>query len=82
MKAKQRTLLVSVAVIAVAMLLFPPFHIVHDGGRVLSAGYSFIGVTPDLGATVNSPLLAIQLGVLAAVTALLWFVIGAPDSDE
>ncbi|MEC9358520.1 MAG: hypothetical protein VX836_11710 [Pseudomonadota bacterium] len=45
----------SVAVIAVAMLLFPPFHIVHDGGRVLSAGYSFIGV---------------------------WFVIGAPATDE
>jgi len=74
MNEKQKIVLVIVAVVVLAMLLYPPFHIVRDIG-VGGWGYSWIFNPPHFRATVNTGLLLTQwIGVLiVGIIAYLFF---------
>ena len=53
MNEKQKRVLMITGVVVLAMLLFPPFHWVGQGGATASAGYGFLfnppGGTLDIG---------------------------------
>lgn len=71
MNEKQKTVLIVVASVVLAMLVYPPFHIIWTGGRVIGRGYGWIFNLPSLGndvyGTVDTSLLLMQwIAVLIA----------------
>ena len=75
MNSNQRKVLIGVIVAIVAMLLYPPYHILRSAGIVHNAGYSWIFDAPSRFSTVNVSLLSIQCVAVAFVGAILYFVL-------
>ena len=75
MNEKQKIVLIIVAVIVLAMLLYPPFHIIVSEGGVLGRGYGWIFNPPHHRAVVNTGLLLTQwIGMLiVGIIAYLFF---------
>lgn len=57
---KRKTILASTAGVIVLMMLFPPYHVILEGGRVVGRGYGFLFTPPHYGDTVNIGLLFAQ----------------------
>jgi hypothetical protein len=76
MNEKQKTVLIVVASVVSAMLVYPPFHIIVTGGRVIGRGYSWILNLPVLSnglyGTVDIGLLLIQWIAVLIVGALTY----------
>ena len=65
MSQGQKSILVAVIAVLVAMIAYPPFHLVGRNGVVLNKGYGWIFDPPITTATVNVSMLLIQwIGVL------------------
>lgn len=78
MNNAQRRLLGLCALVAAGMLIFPPFQ-AEFRGITQNLGYHFVAEPPmwrNVTATVNTPLLAVQLVGLAMVGAAMWLLVG------
>ena len=77
MNGNQKKLLIVVAIVLVAMLLYPPF--VYQGlhGRAVNAGYDFIWDAPGANqqAVVNLGQLFFQMLIVAIVGGIGWLVL-------
>ena len=71
MNEKQKMVLIVAACFVVAMLLYPPFHIIWTEGRVVGTGYSWIFNPPEY-ATVDSGLLLMQWLAVLMVGAMAY----------
>jgi hypothetical protein len=69
---RQKMVLITTAVFALAALLFPPFIIQLQSGATLNSGYSFLFTGSR--AVVNTGLLALELVVIAIVGAIAIFL--------
>ncbi len=79
MNQNQKIIIYVASVIAVAMLIYPPFHLVWTEGMIIGKGFSWIWNRPDYNASVNVSQLAIQLFVVTGVGTVLFFA--AKDKD-
>ncbi|HOD79761.1 MAG TPA: hypothetical protein PKI10_16025 [Syntrophorhabdus sp.] len=73
MNDKQKKVLIASAVTVLVMLLYPPFHVVWEGGKVLSMGYGWI-FDPPIYSTVNTGLLLTQWVAVLIVGAIAYFL--------
>jgi uncharacterized paraquat-inducible protein A len=91
--SRQRLILMALAVVLTAMLLFPPFESLVLHGIRLNAGYGFILSPPvykmystECRSAVNVKLLCVQLFVAVAVGAVLFVVaqnrVKVPDDQS
>lgn len=81
MNDKRRLCLVAGGVIAILMVLFPPFHIVQ-GEHTANVGYGFIATPPNYYASVNVLTLAVQIFGLAIAVAVVWYVLGKNGNEK
>ena len=79
MNKRQKKFLIGVGVAMVAMLLFPPFHMIGGGGRTVNSGYHFIFNPPVIVAVVNIGLLLVQWLIVAAVGFIGWYVLKSKE---
>jgi len=83
MNDNQRKLLIGVGVVVLLMLLFPPFHIVGEGGGEANVGYAFIFTPPLSGAAqVDALALLIQWVGVGIVGAIAWVVLKNSSTSE
>jgi hypothetical protein len=71
MARRQRWVLVLGAIAAGLMLLLPPYHEVYPT-LTINLGYQPLFLPPTTRASVDLLLLAVQLGVVAVITAVLF----------
>lgn len=74
----QRLILITCALAALLMMLFPPFHFRGAGGIVLNQGYAFVLNPPLLSykpASVDVSMLFAQWVGVAAIGAALYFAL-------
>lgn len=57
---RRKNILAGTAVAIVLMMIFPPYHVILEGGRVVGRGYGFLFAPPNYGDTVNIGLLFAQ----------------------
>lgn len=77
MNTNQKRILKAVIAIIVAMLLYPPFHVIMNNGTTLNMGYGWITDPPKQGyitATVNVAMLLIQWVGVLVVGGLAFFL--------
>lgn len=74
MNDKQRKVLITVCVVIVGMLAFPPFHFRFGQGNSKSAGYSFLFDAPAGNTSVDLGLLAMQWAAVLIVGAIAFVV--------
>lgn len=74
MNKSQQKLIYAASAVAVAMLLYPPFHL-NAGGNIIGKGFSWAWRAPDGISTVNVSQLAIQLLVVGVVSAVIFFAL-------
>lgn len=79
MNKKQKRFLIAVGVVMIAMILFPPFHLVFDGGVTRYHRYSFVFLPPLEGAVVNSGLLLIQWVIVGSVGFVGWYLLKSKE---
>jgi hypothetical protein len=72
MNRVQMTILLVMAAVLILMLLWSPFHYVGPHGIVQGRGFSYILSPPDERDSVDTTLLAIELGVCLIVGTLLY----------
>lgn len=75
MNGKQKKVLIAVAAVVLGMLLYPPFHSVGPGGRVVGMGYRWIFAPPLYDRTLDIGLLITQwiaVLIIGAVAYLLF----------
>jgi hypothetical protein len=70
MNGSQRKVLVVAAIVAGLMLLIPPYREAWPT-LIINLGYQPLFLPPTVRASVNLSLLAVQLGVVAAIAAAL-----------
>jgi hypothetical protein len=78
MKTAQKAVLFLAAAAIVAMIAYPPFHIIEKNGTVRNMGFSPINDPPDrfnVKATVNVQQLAVQILAAGAIGAILAFAL-------
>jgi len=79
MSQNQKRVLVAVIAILVAMIAYPPFHIVRDNGAIFNMRYGWIFDPPNKRATVNVSMLLMQwIGVLVVGVIAFFLTKGAP----
>jgi len=84
MNQNQKRILMVVIAMVFAMLIYPPFQIVHNNGLVFNMGYNWLIEPPqqwDVAATVNVSMLLIQwIGVL--IVGGLAFSLARTETQE
>ena len=74
MNKNQKILLIVVAIVLVAMLLYPPFEYKRFSGGI-GITYTFLFTEFSGRRTVDIPLLLVQMLVVAIVSGIGWFVL-------
>ena len=77
MNNKQKLILKIVAVIVLAMILFPPFHLHLQNGAIINLGYGFLFSPPkksDYMGSVDTGLLLVQWISVVLVFGVLWWL--------
>ncbi len=74
----QRLTLYIAAILSVAMLVFPPFHLVFDG-FVQNLGHSFVFNPPRPDATVDTGMLLTQWVTVVLVARIVWLLVRDKD---
>ncbi|MDO8699202.1 MAG: hypothetical protein Q7J75_02050 [Rhodoferax sp.] len=75
MNEKQKNLLIGVAVVMAAMLLFPPFRGTAYNGVTINFGYGFIFEPPNGIALVDAGVLFVQIFSAAAIGFIGWHLL-------
>lgn len=77
----QRFALLGGAVLATAAVLFPPLHIVGEGGRVVTHSIGFLFGSYEYGThlAVNTALLVVELAGIALATACAFLGLSSID---
>jgi len=73
MNEKQKKIIISTAIVILAMTLYPPFHGIWQG-RSMNFGYSFIFSPPNVISLINSGTLLIQYIMAGIIGGFIWFL--------
>jgi len=74
MNSNQQKALITIAVVIVSMILYPPWNQIINSGMVFNRGYSFITEAPTDLSSVNIGLLLTQILAASIVGVILYFV--------
>jgi hypothetical protein len=76
---RRKFVLIATASVIVLMLVFPPFQFVRQAATI-NMGYAFMASPPSDGyATVNVPLLLLQMVVVGVVGVVAWYWVSNED---
>lgn len=75
MNKKQRSVLIAVAVFIIATLLYPPWQINWEEGRVIGRGFAWLFAPPDHRATVHIALLITEWVALLIVGGIAYLIL-------